>query len=333
MTSATVINLGFDPGNGAIKVKSDSGRYSTASIISTSGMTSNQIRLNVGDQDIAFSHGYASRESSVQTGQSRRYKAERLQQLYAIALSILPEISVGSYHVNLVVSSPYESSEDDQLFAEKLAEDISLQTNTQRATVTTEVHAVRREGWGVIGCKSFENSEGQAILNLRDKPVTVVELGCGTVNVSTYAQGQKMQFTTDHHGVFSLAEIVAKLASSAHKTRFDAYEVMQAMQSVKQLKSVDGYNLAPQYKQAVSMWRDGGLAAVLGDAAHAADSRPVVWAGGGVLLPGMSKALLKKHPNFYVPYRAEDPEFAKFAHVEGLYRRCVAVSEQNIRVA
>lgn len=333
MTGSTVINLGFDPGNGAIKIKSDSGRYSTASIISTAGMTSNQIIMKVGDQDIAFSHGYATRESSIHTGQSRRYKAERLQQLYAIALSVLPEISLGSYHINLVVSSPYESSEDDGLFAAKLSEDITLQTNTQRAIVTTEVHSVKREGWGVIGCNSFEKAEGKVRLNLRDKPVTVVELGCGTVNVSTYANGQKMTFTTDHHGVFSLAEIVAKLATSTYGTRFDAYEVMQAMRTVKQLKSVDGYNLSDQYRQGVSMWRDGGLAGVLADAMNAANSRPVVWAGGGVLLPGMAKALLKKHPNFYLPYRAEDPEFSKFAHVEGLYRRCVEISQQNVRVA
>ncbi|ESA32447.1 hypothetical protein N836_25925 [Leptolyngbya sp. Heron Island J] len=331
MPRKTVVNVGFDPGNGAVKIQSDSGRYSTASVISLAGMSENQIALTVNGETQRYSHGYASRETSEQTGKSRRYKAEKLQQLYGIGLNILPEITVGDYHVNLVVSSPYESERDDELFAEKLAEPLTIQTNTQRATITTSVHSVKREGWGIVSCQSFQNVEGTVTLRLTDKPVTVVELGCGTVNYSTYANGQKIDFKTDHHGVLSLAEIVAQLATAAYGTRFDQFEVMQAIQTVRAIKNVDGYDLSAQYKQALGLWRDGGLSLTLDEALKAAESRPVIWAGGGVLLPGMCKGLLKKHTNFYIPFRSEDSEYPKYVHVEGLYHRCVAITDDTLQ--
>lgn len=318
------VNLGFDPGNGDTKVQSGSGRYSAPSVVSVAGMGGgNTINLTSAGKTETFSCGYVSRESSTQTVASRRGKAEQIQKLYAIALSSLPEISVGDYMVNVVCSSPYYSTADQTLFRQELSKDLILQTPTKKARVQTNVIAVEQEGWGIVRATSFKTMTGSAIKNMSRGGVKVIELGCGTVNTSFYVDGSLIDFKTDHHGVWSLAEIVAKLAAAQYRTAFEVYEVLQAIQSPKVMKNCDGYDLTSSYKRAVGMWRDRGLADVLSDALQSAEGCPVIWAGGGMLLPGLGKGLLKKHKNFYCPERASDLEFAKYAHVEGLYNAAV----------
>lgn len=324
------INLGFDPGNGDTKVQSGTGRYSAPSVVSVAGMSGNTISLTSEGKTEIFSCGYVSRESSIQTVASRRGKAEQIQKLYAIALSLLPEISVGGYAVNLVCSSPYYGAADQKLFRQELSKDLILQTPTKKARVNTSVIAVEQEGWGIVRAKSFKTISGSVIKNMNRGGVKVIELGCGTVNTSFYVDGALVDFKTDHHGVWSLAEIVAKLAAAEYRTAFEAYEVLQAIRSPKAMKNCDGYDLTSSYKQAVSMWRDQGLADVLSDALQSAEGCPVIWAGGGMLLPGLGKGLLKKHKNFYCPERASDPEFAKYAHVEGLYNAAIRNTGKEI---
>ncbi|MEL7333835.1 MAG: hypothetical protein AAFN12_16430 [Cyanobacteria bacterium J06560_2] len=324
------INLGFDPGNGDTKVQSGTGRYSAPSVVSVAGMGNNTISLTSEGKTETFSCGYVSRESSTQTVASRRGKAEQIQKLYAIALSLLPEISVGDYAVNLVCSSPYYGTADQTLFRQELSKDLVLQTPTKKAKVKTNVIAVEQEGWGIVRAKSFKTISGSVIKNMNRGGVKVVELGCGTVNTSFYVDGSLVDFKTDHHGVWSLAEIVAKLAAAEYHTAFEAYEVLQAIRSPKTMKNCDGYDLTSIYKQAVGMWRDRGLANVLADALQSAEGCPVIWAGGGMLLPGLGKGLLKKHKNFYCPERASDPEFAKYAHVEGLHNASIRNIDKGI---
>ena len=261
---------------------------------------------------------------------SRRGKAEQIQKLYAIALSLLPEITAGEYTVNLVCSSPYHGSADRELFKRELSKTLLLHTSTQRAKVTTNVLAVEQEGWGIIRATSFKTSAGPAVKHMGRGGVKVIELGCGTVNTSFYVDGSLIDFKSDHHGVWSLAEVVTQLAKSEYRTTFEVYEVLQAIRSPKSMKNCDGYDLTVSYKKAVGMWRDRGLAEVLSDALLSAENCPVIWAGGGMLLPGLSKGLLKKHKNFYCPDRTSDPEFAKYAHVEGMYN---AANRDMARVA
>lgn len=321
--SAVDIYLGFDPGNGETKVLSGTGRYSAPSVVTVAGMSANTITLTSEGKTEAFCHGYVSRESSVQTVASRRGKAEQIQKLYAIALSLLPEISTGQYVVHLVCSSPYHGSADHKLFKRELSKDLILQTSTQRAEVKTNVLSIEQEGWGLVRNTSFKTAAGPAIKHMNRGGVKVIELGCGTVNTSFYVDGSLIDFKTDHHGVWSLSEIVAKLAKAEYRTTFEVYEVLQAIQSPRAMKDCDGYDLTASYKKAVGMWRDRGLAEVLSDALLSAESCPVIWAGGGMLLPGLGKGLLKKHKNFYCPFRDSDPEFAKYAHVEGMYNAAI----------
>ena len=322
MTTADIY-LGFDPGNGETKVLSGTGRYSAPSVVTEAGMSANTITLTSQERTETFCYGYVSRESSVQTVASRRGKAEQIQKLYAIGLSLLPEITAGEYVVHLVCSSPYHGSADRELFTRELSKELVLQTSTQRAKVKTNVLAVEQEGWGLVRATAFKTSAGSAVKQMNRGGVKIIELGCGTVNTSFYVDGSLIDFKTDHHGVWSLAEIVAMLAKSEYRTTFEVYEVLQAMRSPRSMKNCDGYDLTASYKKAVGMWRDRGLAAVLSDALQSAESCPVIWAGGGMLLPGLGKGLLKKHKNFYCPDRASDPEFAKYAHVEGMYNAAI----------
>ena len=131
MTTADIY-LGFDPGNGETKVLSGTGRYSAPSVVTEAGMSANTITLTSQERTETFCYGYVSRESSVQTVASRRGKAEQIQKLYAIGLSLLPEITAGEYVVHLVCSSPYHGSADRELFTRELSKELGMQRADSR---------------------------------------------------------------------------------------------------------------------------------------------------------------------------------------------------------